>query len=120
MELLLANIAWNRSIGFPDKHDRFLKKEIAATKKALPKLWDEFVDDDYNVLIGKLIQYKLKTYPADERLIVGAQIAPDARYKEGGHIRIAYVPKPMHDEFRKITEEMQFAMLLGMLGGKGK
>jgi hypothetical protein len=119
LAILLANIAWNRAIGFPDKHDRCLKQEIAETKRAMPNLWDEFVDADHNVLIGKLIQYKLKKYPDDERLIVGAQIAPDARYEEGGRIRIAYVPKAMQNEFRKIPQKEQFAMLFGMLDEKG-
>jgi hypothetical protein len=119
--MILSHFAWNESIGYApgNKLLSVLKKEIAKGRRKMPNLWDEFVDSDLRVLMDKLIQYKLKTYPHDERLIMGIQLASDDRYKEGGRIRVAFVPKEMRDEFQKIPEARQQALLLELLNREG-
>jgi len=116
--LLLVNYAWNQAIGFATSDVRMWKREIAKAKRKMPDLWDEFVDSDPDVLIDKLVQRKLETHPNDERLIVGVQLAPDARYSGGGRIRVAYVPKEQHEAFQKFPEAKQQAMLLSILNSE--
>ena len=115
--VLLAHFAWNQAIGYPSKDDRMFKKEVAAAKRELPKLWSEFVEPDYKVLLNILVQHKQETYPDDERLIAGIQLADDDRYEEGGRIRVVSVPKSERDAFQKLSAKEQRAMVARMFGG---
>ncbi len=67
--LLLAHVAWNRSIGetFLDASCRSVLREF---EKSRPSLWKEFNTNDWKAMIEDLINYKEVHYPDDRRVVV--------------------------------------------------
>jgi len=113
--LFLANIAWNRAVGISEQKG-FVKKQIAEMKPASRNFWQSFVDKNDDKLIGILVKYKYQHYPNDDRYVAGVSIAEDARYKEGGHIRVAYIPKEQWEEYFSLPPMIQTSLVQSRLG----
>jgi len=67
--LLLAHVAWNRTIGetFTDlEYKRILRK----LEKSRGSLWIELRSRDWKSLVSALMEYKNKNYPEDKRIVV--------------------------------------------------
>lgn len=112
--LLLATVAWNRSLGFPEQKG-FVKKQLAKMIPSTRNFWHHFVDKDTKKLIDVLIEYKTKHYSDDNRYIAGASVAEDPKYEEGGHLRVVYVPQEQWKEFFSLSPKEQAALAQSQL-----
>ena len=86
--LLLAHVAWNRAIGetFTDLE---CKRILRKFEKSRRSLWIELKSRDWNSLISALIEYKIKNYPEDMRIVVICGM------REGNiHVEWIQTPKP--------------------------
>ena len=86
--LLLAHVAWNRAIGetFTDLE---CKRILRKFEKSRRSLWIELKSRDWNSLISALIEYKIKNYPEDMRIVVICGM------REGNiHVEWMQPPKP--------------------------
>jgi hypothetical protein len=67
--LLLANIAWNESVGLGHPRDGY-RSVWEAIEAENPALWDEFRSNDIDALVDELVRYKKAHYPDDRRRIL--------------------------------------------------
>lgn len=65
--LLLANVAWNRAVGYNSDID--YTTLIRMFESANPDLWTELKYSDCEEAIGCLVNYKKMYYPDDNREI---------------------------------------------------
>ena len=65
--LLLAQVAWNRSLGHDIQTYRELLKVFLRSN---PNLWSEFRSRDAETLIEMIRQAKEKLYPVDRRVVI--------------------------------------------------
>jgi hypothetical protein len=65
--LLLAHVAWNRSLGHELAAYRRLLLQLGANR---PSLWQEFASCDPEALIARLVDFKAKAYPTDRRIVL--------------------------------------------------
>ena len=82
--LLLAHIAWNRSVSASqatvDCHA--VLHELEASN---PALWSELRDDDPERLVAEMVRYKEGHYPHDRRWIVVCGTVP------GGNVHVQWL-----------------------------
>jgi hypothetical protein len=71
--LLFASTAWNIAMG--------QKKDMGSCKTAIrefeecnPTFWDELKDKKWQKAILRLVEYKKKNYPYDNRIIIGCAV----------------------------------------------
>jgi hypothetical protein len=73
--LLIANIAWNESVGLD--HAREGYRNVWETIEAEnPALWNEFKSNDIDAIIDELVRYKKAHYPDDRRRILVCGMVP--------------------------------------------
>jgi hypothetical protein len=65
--LLLAHVAWNRSLGLDSKD---YNKLLKALSRENPNFWSEFRSRDAEALIETVRQAKAERYPMDRRVIM--------------------------------------------------
>jgi hypothetical protein len=90
--LLLANVAWNESLGIDVARagHRKVWETIGAEN---PELWNEFESNDIDAMIDELVRYKQAHHPDDRRRILTCGI-PD------GKIRVECCPVPIPASIR--------------------
>ena len=81
--LLIANIAWNESVGLDQAREGY-RKVWETIEAENPALWNEFKSSDVNAMIDELIRYKQAHYPDDRRRILTCGIP-------GGKIRVEWL-----------------------------
>jgi hypothetical protein len=82
--LMFANIAWNKTVGLGQATESYGSawEQIEAEN---PEMWSEFKSNDVDGMIDKLIPFKKRLYPDDQRRILTCGI-PD------GKIRVEWLP----------------------------
>ena len=82
--LLLANIAWNASVGLDHTIDGY-RNVISSIEASRPNLWNELKSTDITTMIGELVRFKKEHFPDDQRRILTAGIP-------NGTIRVEWLP----------------------------
>ncbi len=68
MALLLAHVAWNRTLGEPVPETAY-RKVLEELEQTNPELWNELADNDVERMINRLMTLKQARYPRDDRVI---------------------------------------------------
>lgn len=84
--LMFANFAWNEAVGLDHPREGY-RPAWEMIEKENPDMWSEFKSKDVNAMIDKLVKYKNRFFPGDERRILTCGI-PD------GRIRVEWLPPP--------------------------
>jgi len=66
--LLLAHVAWNRSLGHPIREAQY-RPMLDEFEQVNPELWNELRGNDPEQMIRSLAELKRTRYPQDERVI---------------------------------------------------
>jgi hypothetical protein len=79
--LMFANIAWNKTVGLGQATESYGSawEQIEAEN---PEMWSEFKSNDVDGMIDKLILFKKRLYPDDQRRILTCGI-PDGKIRGG-------------------------------------
>ena len=67
--LLLANAAWNETVGLVGNRDSY-RGVLNTIEAENPELWNEFKTTDIKALLDELKQYKQAHYPDDRRRVL--------------------------------------------------
>jgi hypothetical protein len=82
--LLLANVAWNESVGLDHARDGY-RKVWETMEAENPALWNEFKTSAIDAMIDELVRYKHAHYPEDRRRILVCGMVP-------GKVHVEWLP----------------------------
>jgi len=98
--LLLAHVAWNRSLGHNLADYRSFLLQLGASR---PSFWQEFASRDPETLIARLIAFKTKSHPTDRRIVLMCGIP-------GGRIHVEWC----HEKDLPVAKREMMAKLKAM------
>jgi hypothetical protein len=68
--LLLANVAWNKSLGIPSSREGY-QPILRGIESQNPRFWDELKSRSAEAMVDDLVRYKKTHHPDDGRRILG-------------------------------------------------